>query len=110
MKIRQGFVSNSSSSLFVIVVPKNDFNEFFNELKDYEKELVNYRLKWKKFNQEDVAVLSGWQDNSGSNDLEYFEFSDNLSEDSEDYDKNIREIWEEIVNALPEHLYVDVEF
>jgi hypothetical protein len=42
MKIRTGFVSNSSSSSFVIFLKEKDYEEVYNELSPLEKELVDY--------------------------------------------------------------------
>ena len=41
MKIRSGFVSNSSSSSFVLVVKEDSFKEAYNKLTDIEKQIID---------------------------------------------------------------------
>lgn len=52
MKIRNGFVSNSSSSSFVAFVDKKDYEDAFKQLKDEEKRILGFfppeNLKYKK--------------------------------------------------------------
>lgn len=41
MKIRNGFVSNSSSSSFVLLIPKTDYEKVTKDMTPFEKEVLN---------------------------------------------------------------------
>ena len=41
MKVRYGFVSNSSSSSFLIVASQADYEEIYNQSSDYQQRLFN---------------------------------------------------------------------
>lgn len=60
MKIRQGFVSNSSSSSFVIMTTKENHDKIMEKLTPFEKAVVEaLGVTEEKFNGVDV-VLSGY--------------------------------------------------
>ena len=75
MKVRQGFVSNSSSSSFVVFLKKEDYKEVYNRLSNLEKELVNYlKPTNKKAFGLDIVCISGVSGNCDS----FEEFSTNI--------------------------------
>lgn len=76
MKLRTGFVSNSSSSSFVVVAPKDyDWRKNLteNEIKVYEEA---FRPKSNKAFGKDVYVYTGFSDDE--NDLHYVENIDEM--------------------------------
>jgi len=41
MKIRNGFVSNSSSSSFILIIPENKYEDWYNSLSTISKEVID---------------------------------------------------------------------
>jgi len=72
MKIRNGFVSNSSTSSFVLIMSKASFEESFAKMDDYQKEVID-QLGYSedKFLGNDIVVVSGCNGNRSS--FEYME-------------------------------------
>ncbi|MDD5651741.1 MAG: hypothetical protein PHF86_15200 [Candidatus Nanoarchaeia archaeon] len=66
MKIRKGFVSNSSSSSFVLVADKKDFDEAIAKLHPSIQHLIG-KTKAIKFNGKDVVCFL---DNESTEDIE----------------------------------------
>ena len=92
MKIRNGFVSNSSSSSFVLIVKKEDFDKVYGQLKKKEKKVIDH-IDSETINAFDNTLIKMiWQQsNEGSSSFYNFNFDD----------KNIDvlENWEEIQEA-----------
>lgn len=97
MKTRQGFVSNSSSSSFVVIAPKDVVDTVLKSLTPYEQAVAQHvRQGDKKFMGGTVAIFQG---STGNNDVwEYcFEFEGETPEDASTYDA-----WETFVTKLKE--------
>lgn len=58
MKIRSGFVSNSSSSSFIIIIKKEDYKSLLNKISAFEKEMIQFLnpTTHKKFGLELVSL------------------------------------------------------
>lgn len=109
MKTRNGFVSNSSSSSFVIVVPTTVVDEVIKDYTPYEKKFINFVRKNKEFMGVNISLFSGCTGNEDS--WEYnFDFTkkrDDMDEDivdEEDIIQNNRdyfyEVWNEFIKKL----------
>jgi hypothetical protein len=86
MKTRNGFVSNSSSSSFVVVIPTDIAETVLQTLTPYEQAVAKHvRLSDKKFMGGKVAIFQG---STGNNDVwEYgFDFEGDKSDEDNTYD------------------------
>jgi len=65
MKVRQGFVSNSSSSSFVAIVEKKDFEKYIKSCHEYIKFMLKdgYSKKEAKLAGKEFVIFSG-EDNT----------------------------------------------
>jgi hypothetical protein len=83
MKVRQGFVSNSSSSSFMICLRKEDYKEVFNSLSKLEQELVKHLHPIdKKVFGLDLKIISGTSGNYDS--FEDFVIDIDLTDEEEE--------------------------
>ena len=83
MKTRNGFVSNSSSTSFTVIVPKVAADKVMAKLSPYEKICVNYLRRDKTFMGNDISVFQGVS-GSNCNTFEYFELPDDYKKGSDD--------------------------
>ena len=97
MKIRDGFVSNSSSSSFVVI---SDKKHFYNTLEKYKSiSPIIESLRNDKYIEElnflgnDIVVLAEWTDPGGGGPLGFFE-EEMIAKGKEVPDK----IWDDFYN------------
>ena len=93
MKIRTGFVSNSSSTAFIFIIEKDWYDQCFNESNDYVQHIIRYTLPFNiQVLGRSCMVLQGFYDAEGS----FFrDFPDHASE---------KALWDE-----DSQLYIDAE-
>jgi hypothetical protein len=96
MKIRSGFVSNSSSSSFVIVARKSDVDAILTEMNDYDRAVVNHvSVGDKQAFGETLAIFQGSTGNDNS--WEWFEYNGELPEGADRW-----ESWDSFMDKLKE--------
>jgi len=102
MKIRKGFVSNSSSSSFVLYATKENYDKMMQELNAFERDVAEHmKTSEEKFMGIDVVSFSDFSDMGGNCSLDNFE-SDNYqeSEDDDSFWEARYEAWEKIQKML----------
>jgi DNA polymerase III psi subunit len=103
MKIRNGFVSNSSSSSFLLIIKKEDFETI--EFTKLEKEVLNeLNLQKDKIFDIDIMKISTLDD-AGYNQLDDFSTDLDDSDLTEEEiaimdDEGVYEIYEKILDKL----------
>lgn len=115
MKIRNGFVSNSSSSSFVLIVDLEEHKRALEKVEDVHNVLAEIFVgsKLKRFNGKDVLVITG-------GNYEDCSVIGNLSHDDVEYDKNkyedeyeyweevVQKVWEEYKSNVPANSLIEV--
>ena len=103
MKIRDGFVSNSSSSSFVVIITKDAFDKAFNEAHPYIQAVIRAMERNKgKFIGVDV-VLMGTSDTHGGSSFDYLEVDYDTDNNPmpEDVDRSPYTAWEMFLESIP---------
>lgn len=104
MKIRSGFVSNSSSSSFVVVTPNN--YDYTTQIEDEDlKELYKriFREEIETFGNEKVKIYRGWQDTScGENSIadtgSFDKYCEKKNIDENDYCEVAEQLFNQFTN------------
>ena len=79
MKIRDGHVSNSSSSSFVFVMKTKDYKKLLKTLSGVAKVMAE-NLAWKNMAR-DMVMISHWSDYGGNNSWDHLGFRDVLEKE-----------------------------
>lgn len=108
MKIRTGFVSNSSSSSFCLIVKKSDYDSVFEGMSSLEKEIIDYvKPKQLKAFGLDLVKINTFHSE------DYFTLSDFYSEKATKEEKEIMEdcgageFLDIIINKLQEFDHIE---
>lgn len=90
MKTRKGFVSNSSSSSFVIIIEKEEYERALETVHPYIKAVVlAVGMSEDKFAGKDVVIIGTWSDASGSM-FDYMEVDYEGEKPESEYDDYMR--------------------
>jgi hypothetical protein len=75
MKIRMGFVSNSSSSSFVLMTTKENYERALKEANPFVAAVAKamFSLSERKFLGKEIVVTDGWTDMGGNSNWDYIE-------------------------------------
>ena len=102
MKIRNGFVSNSSSSSFVVIAPKEDVDIVLKSMKEYEQAVINFVKTETNFLNTKINIFSGMTGNYDSweygFDFDVEEWTEKEGLDPDDF--NTYDVWEKFQEAL----------
>lgn len=84
MKIRQGFVSNSSSSSFVQMTTKENHEKALEKLSPIGKAAIMELACYEQFLGKDVVVISEYEDRDGNGSLDIENFDVDISQFGDD--------------------------
>jgi hypothetical protein len=103
MKLRSGFVSNSSSSSFIILVTKEAHEEAMAKLHPWERTVVDCFMSEGKIGNQEICY-GGQFSNDGFDPFEYLdieEVPEELQEASNKFDTAERIAWDKYESSLP---------
>lgn len=112
MKLRNGHVSNSSSSSFIIVIKKKDYEDVLRGLDGLPKKIAK-AFAWECLGNKDLIMVANWSEMDGSDTLDHLGFRKKLGleredEEDEDVDEDrdvyglFHDAWDEVQDALEE--------
>lgn len=95
MKIRSGFVSNSSTTSFLIIAAKDDYAKALQSLSDEEHDVVYNKSDTKRIGKQDVVILTAETNGDG-----YFLGGCQLGS----YKDNVDDIFNGIIKGITTYL------
>jgi len=110
VKIREGHVSNSSSSSFIIVIKKKDYEAVLQDLDGLPKKIAK-AFAWQSLGNKDLIMVANWSEMDGSDTLDHLGFREKLGldrpgeEDDDEVDNSyerFHDAWDEVRDALEE--------
>ena len=110
MKIRNGFVSNSSSSSFVVLTTVENHNRAMDKLSDYTKAVVN-KIMYKKDKQlfgRDMMV-GGYLDTHGCSIFDDISVDVNPEDDEDDSMSEAFDYYVSVLGEQPDELFTHYE-
>jgi len=101
MKTRQGFVSNSSSSSFVVVAKKEDFDKILNESDKYTRQVINeLGFSTHEFAGTEVIALAGMNGNESSFEYMTIDLDDDVQDEYDIHDEGYEGLYYEFESKL----------
>lgn len=93
MKVRKGFVSNSSSSSFVVMIENDEFKKVLKECHPYIKRVIE-KIGYdnKRFLEKDIVIISTFEGMGGDGTLDYIDVNQDhnnlyyIDVDNDDYE------------------------
>lgn len=103
MKIRTGFVSNSSSSSFVLIVDENRYKEILETLSPLEKDIMSYITKISDIGSTKIVVVEGYSNEDGWT-LSYYKPGSGIEKVSRD---TLQDVFDGLLRKLKDgkHFY-----
>ena len=113
MKIRNGFVSNSSSSSFCIMVTKKGYEEALKDCDSDAQKLIKHWAKKGKIGSEDVVYFFDMTNNGGYSTMTSPEYDEGLEKFQkyidDKMDGDFSAVWCDFEDKLPKGSFIKAD-